>query len=87
MIDKEHMAELVGTLNWPNWFCDETTLRKHIEEKLGLAADLDTEAGFAGGEYISVAGSNRRFRLVLFVRPAGQDGWQATDRLLIPETD
>jgi hypothetical protein len=86
MVDKR-MAELVGTLAWPTWFCDETTLRKHIDEKLGLAADLDTDAGFAGGECISVAGSNRRFQLVLFVRPAGRGGWQATDRLLIPETD
>jgi hypothetical protein len=90
MTKSERMIEVFNRLDhnglcWPNWLCNETALAEFVRKTLGSGADL--EAGFADGGRIRVAGSNQHFRLVMFIRPAEQGGWEATERLLIPEKE
>jgi hypothetical protein len=68
---------------WPSWFADEAALQKHVEARLGVDAYLDTQKGWASGGLISMFGSEQRFRIAIFVRPAEHGGWQSTDRMLV----
>jgi len=86
---KKGMKNVKDTLKknitaWPSWFADQAVLRKHVEDRLGGDAYLDTDKGWASGGLVSVAGSEHQFRVVIFVQAAEHGGWQATDRMLVP---
>ena len=86
---KKGMKNMKDTLKknitaWPSWFADEAALQKYVEERLGVDAYLDTEKGWASSGLVSVFGGDQQFRVGIFVRPADDGGWQATDRMLVP---
>ena len=92
MTEKERIIEVFKMLDnenlcWPNWFCNERVLGEFVRETHGSDANLERDAGYVDGGRIRVVGGNQRFRLVTFIRPAERGGWQATERLLIPEAE
>ena len=89
MEKEEHMIEMrriveSNRFGWPNWFSGESTLRTHIDMRLGHGALVEIESGYATTVAFPVVGSDQQFLLCIFFRP-DHDGWQATERVLVPD--
>ena len=86
IIMNEYVTKILESnrFNWPNWFSDESALRRHIDMRLGYGAIVEVESGYARGGSFPFVGSDQQFELCIFFRQ-DDDGWQATERVLVPK--